>query len=89
LIAPFFAGSPVSGIGWDMADWWVYIIDKHGHFYTGITTDLRKRLRQHGVSNTLYVERHSTKTSAVKRERGIKGWSRRKKAALSNRPYPQ
>jgi predicted GIY-YIG superfamily endonuclease len=30
-----------------MTDWYVYIIDKKGKFYVGITTDLPNRMRQH------------------------------------------
>ena len=29
-------------------NWWVYIIDKHGKLYVGITTDLENRIRQYG-----------------------------------------
>ncbi|RLB13497.1 MAG: hypothetical protein DRG63_10100 [Deltaproteobacteria bacterium] len=29
-------------------NWWVYIIDKHGKLYVGITTDLENRMRQYG-----------------------------------------
>jgi len=31
-----------------MPDWVVYVIERHGQYYTGITTDLPNRLRQHG-----------------------------------------
>ena len=30
-----------------MSDWYVYIIDKKGRFYVGVTTDLENRMRQH------------------------------------------
>ena len=36
--------------------WWVYIIEKSGNFYVGITTDLENRLRQHGQLSLLYKE---------------------------------
>lgn len=29
-------------------DWWIYIVDKGGKFYVGLTTDIENRLRQHG-----------------------------------------
>lgn len=65
-----------------MNKWSVYIIDKAGRYYTGITTDLKNRLRQHGVSEALYIESDLTKDLAVKREREIKGWNREKKENL-------
>jgi len=36
--------------------WWVYIIDKNGKMYVGITTDLTNRLKQHGNPELLYKE---------------------------------
>ena len=62
--------------------WWVYIIEKSEKFYTGITTDLDNRMRQHGKSNPVYTEGPVSKTEAVKRERQIKGWTRKKKLTL-------
>ena len=62
--------------------WWVYIIEKSGKFYTGITTDLANRMRQHRVSIPIYTEGPISRTHAVKRERQIKGWTRKKKLTL-------
>ncbi len=59
----------------------VYICDKNGQLYTGITTDLKRRMSQHKAS-LLYSESYSNKTDAAKRERQIKGWRREKKLAL-------
>ena len=59
-----------------MTHWYVYIIDKSGKYYTGITTDLKNRLRQHGSGRFLYVEEMPDQKEAAKRERKIKGWSR-------------
>ena len=61
--------------------WYVYICDKNGQLYTGITTDLKHRLRQHKTS-LLYSESHNNKNDAAKRERQIKGWRREKKLAI-------
>jgi putative endonuclease len=65
-----------------MKNWWVYIVEKKGKFYTGITTDLVNRMRQHGKSNHAYTEGPISRTNAVKRERQIKGWTRKKKLTL-------
>lgn len=65
-----------------MSDWYVYIIDKRGKSYVGITTDLTNRMRQHGVSRPLYLEGPMSKAEALKREKDLKGWRREKKLAL-------
>jgi predicted GIY-YIG superfamily endonuclease len=65
-----------------MDNWYVYIIDKKGKFYIGVTTDLPNRMRQHEVTETLYKEGPMNKYEALKRERVLKGWSREKKLAL-------
>jgi putative endonuclease len=62
--------------------WWVYIVEKSGKFYTGITTDLENRMRQHGTSSPVYTDGPMSRTAAAKRERQIKGWTRKKKLAL-------
>jgi len=59
----------------------VYICERGGQLYTGITTDLRHRMRQHGA-NLLYSEAHPDKHQAARRERQIKGWRRDKKLDL-------
>jgi putative endonuclease len=61
--------------------WFVYICDRKGQLYTGITTDLSHRIRQH-KAELLYSEEHPDKHSAASRERQIKGWSRKKKLSL-------
>jgi len=65
-----------------MAGWWVYICEKNGHLYTGITTNLDRRLRQHGNPKLLHKEGPVTRDEAVHREKQIKGWRREKKLAL-------
>ena len=65
-----------------MNDWWVYIIDRNGRMYTGITTDIVNRMRQHGQSAPLFREGPMSRTDAVKREKELKGWSKKKKLEL-------
>jgi len=62
--------------------WYVYIIGKNNKFYTGITTDIKNRLRQHGKPPLIFQELHRSKEEAAKREREIKGWNRKKKMQL-------
>jgi putative endonuclease len=61
--------------------WHVYICDRNGRLYTGITTDLDHRMRQHGAE-LLYSEAYPGKHEAARREREIKGWRREKKLDL-------
>ena len=65
-----------------MNNWWVYIIDKRGKFYVGVTTDLQNRMRQHDVTRPLYFEGPMSKAEALKRERILKGCRREKKLKL-------
>jgi predicted GIY-YIG superfamily endonuclease len=73
----------------------VYILRcSDNSLYTGYTTDVEVRVRAHnmgfGSAHTykrlpvelLYSEAHPTRLSAVRRERQLKGWSRKKKEAL-------
>ena len=55
--------------------------DRHGQLYTGITTDLKHRMRQHG-GELLYSERCPDKHTAARREKEIKGGRREKNEAL-------
>ena len=61
--------------------WHVYICDRSGQLYTGITTDLEHRMRQH-KAKLLYTEPFEDKCQAARREREIKGWRRAKKLKL-------
>ena len=61
--------------------WHVYICDRRGQLYTGITTDLRHRMKQHRAE-LLYSDAFSNKHEAAGREREIKGWNREKKLRL-------
>jgi putative endonuclease len=62
--------------------WYLYIIGKRDKHYTGITSDLENRLRQHGNPQLLYCEQHKNRHEAGQREKQIKGWSRKKKERL-------
>jgi putative endonuclease len=61
--------------------WYVYLCNKNGTLYTGITTDLDHRMIQHGAT-LLHSETFANKHAAAKREKQIKGWSRDKKLKL-------
>lgn len=62
--------------------------------YTGITTDLKRRLKEHkdgtgghytrarGAKKIAYSEEHPDRSAALKREAAIKKLSRRNKLAL-------
>jgi putative endonuclease len=64
--------------------------------YTGITTDLKRRLRQHknkkGGAYTqahtavkiVHTEQFLNRSAALKREAEIKGWRRERKLSLIN-----
>jgi putative endonuclease len=61
--------------------WHVYICDRNGTLYTGMTTDLENRMRQHGAK-LLYSEPYPNRFQAAKREKQIKCWRKDKKMAL-------
>ncbi len=65
-----------------MNNWCVYMVEKKTGLYVGITTDLENRMRQHGQPTPLYCEGPISKTDALKRERTLKGWTRKKKLEL-------
>ncbi|MCL5435192.1 MAG: GIY-YIG nuclease family protein [Patescibacteria group bacterium] len=76
--------------------YYVYIVQcSDGSFYTGIATNLERRLRQHngelkgGAVYTrrapvrlVHMEEFGTHLEAVRREVEIKGWTREKKERL-------
>ena len=62
--------------------WTLYLIRKGEKIYTGITTSLENRLRQHSNPALLHTETFSDKFAAAKREKQIKGWSHSKKLKL-------
>lgn len=75
--------------------WHVYIIEtEDGRFYTGTTNDVPRRVNEHkdgkgarytrifGFKRLLYQEECPAKSQALKREKQIQGWTRKKKLAL-------
>ena len=79
--------------------WFLYIVKcKDKSFYTGITTDIVRRLKEHnarrGGSYTrirtpvklVYQENQVSRSEAQRREAQIKRWARSKKLALIRLP---
>lgn len=77
-------------------NWHVYIIlCSDGTLYTGITTDVTRRMRQHSAGtgakyfrgrqpdSLLYLESGHDRSTAGKRELAIKGMTRAEKFALA------
>lgn len=68
--------------------------------YTGVTNDLTRRIYEHknklmegftkkyNVDLLVYYEMYENVLDALKREKQIKGWSRKKKNALVNQKNP-
>jgi predicted GIY-YIG superfamily endonuclease len=79
--------------------WYVYIVRcADGTLYTGITTDLSRRCRQHNDGTAarytrsrlpvvlVYQEAQPSRSQALKREAAVKALSRRQKSALIRLP---
>jgi len=75
--------------------YFVYVIEcNDGSLYTGITTDVERRLEEHKekkgghytssrtVKKVVFTEKHPDRSSALKREVEIKSWPRQKKLKL-------
>ena len=75
--------------------YYLYILEcVDGSLYTGITTDVLRRLAEHKAGKgghytrahtplrIAYTEPHPDRSSASKREAEIKSWSRKRKLAL-------
>ncbi len=70
------------------------LLCKDDSIYTGITTDVKRRVSEHkngkggrytrskGAVKLLYAEKRSSKSDALKREAEIKSWRREKKLIL-------
>ncbi len=84
-----------------MADCYVYIMtNRNWTLYTGVTNDLMRRVYEHrqklvpgfttryNIDRLVYWESTSDITSAIAREKQIKGWLRRKKIELINSMNP-
>ena len=78
-----------------MSDWYVYIVRcRDGSLYTGITTEVERRLEEHqenrgakylrgrGPLTLVFKHTAATKGQALKVERHIKSLSRREKEQL-------
>lgn len=80
--------------------WFLYIVQcQDGSLYTGITTDLTRRLFEHnnddrrGAKSTkykrpvklVYSQKYDTQSDARKREVAIKNWKREYKLKLINK----
>jgi putative endonuclease len=74
---------------------WVYIMgSSRGVLYIGVTSDLDRRVFEHrnGINSgfasryrcdrLVYFEKYQYLTSAIAREKTLKGWTRAKKLAL-------
>lgn len=77
--------------------WWLYIVEtRYGHFYTGISTDVARRLKEHrsgtprgaralrgkGPLTLRYTRCIGTKSHALRIEYAIKQLSHSRKSAL-------
>jgi putative endonuclease len=81
--------------------YYVYILlCADGFYYTGITSNIERRLDEHNMGSdpscytfsrrpiTLkYTEHFQYVNDAIRREKQIKGWSRKKKQALIDGDY--
>ena len=81
----------------------IYIMTnkRNGTLYTGVTSDLVKRIYQHKNAVTpglthrynckllVYYEMHEDMLGAISREKQIKGGSRKKKIALIEKVNPE
>ena len=78
-----------------MGQYYVYIMANHtGTLYVGVTNDLQRRVWEHkqkvidgftkryNITRLAYYEETPDVTSAITREKQIKGWLRKKKLAL-------
>ncbi len=80
----------------DMQAWYVYIIEaSDGRLYTGVTTDVARRFKEHCGSDkgarffrgrypleVVYTESHPDRSSAQQREAAIKKLTRERKLEL-------
>ncbi len=64
-----------------MKNWYVYIFNKQGVLYLGVTTNINHRMTQH-KAELLYSEEHDSKLEAAKREKQVRRWARRRKIEL-------
>ena len=81
--------------------WYLYVVEcSDGSLYTGVTTDVHRRLSEHNNSSKgakytrsmrpvrlVYYEKHADRSSACKAEYALKKLSRKKKLELISMPY--
>lgn len=85
-----------------MPDYFVYILSNRSKtLYVGVTNDLERRVQEHKsgriegfssryrVTQLVYYEASGDIKAAIAREKQIKGWLRRKKAALIESMNPE
>jgi putative endonuclease len=78
-----------------VARYFVYVMTNHsGTLYTGVTSDLRRRVwehkqgvvegftRRYNVKRLVFFEETADVNAAIARERQLKSWRRSKKVAL-------
>ena len=81
---------------------YVYILTGRSNtLYVGVTSGLEKRVHEHkekvvegfaeryNLTSVVYYEVHDSITTAIAREKQIKGWTREKKIALIESVNPQ
>jgi putative endonuclease len=81
--------------------YFLYILEcSDGSLYTGITTDVERRLDEHkkgkgghftrsrAAVRIVYTEKHPDRSAALKREAEIKRWTRQKKQDLIGQKSP-
>lgn len=82
-------------------DYYVYILanKKNGTLYVGVTNDLQRRVGEHKAGCSTFTKKHSIHVlvyyelfsdpeNAIKREKQIKGGSRKKKLELIEKKNP-
>ena len=85
-----------------MKTYWVYLLANHNRtLYCGVTNDLSRRSSEHkfgdgggltnryGVNKLVWFESYNEITAAIRREKEIKGWVRRRKIALIESMNPE
>jgi putative endonuclease len=88
--------------GGSMAQYYTYILtSRNGVLYVGITNSLYRRMYEHknkliagftakyNVNRLVHFETFADPTSAIQREKEIKGWKRAKKIALIESVNPK
>ncbi len=83
-------------------DYFVYVLTNSGNtvLYTGVTNDLRRRLKEHreklmpgftaryNIHKLVWYEMSSSAAEAIAAEKTIKGWGRGKKLAMIMKTNP-